>query len=102
MSHVTQSSPPVPSPSSSTELSQVARFEHQVTGVAVAKDGRIFVNFPRWSEDAPVSVAEVMKEDSKRDVARSQKLVEACFNSSDYHEGRKAFMEKRKPVFTGT
>ena len=40
-------------------LTKVASFEHQVTGVTVAKDGRIFVNFPRWSEDAPVSVAEL-------------------------------------------
>ena len=40
-------------------LTKVARFEHQVTGVTVARDGRIFVNFPRWSEDAPVSVAEL-------------------------------------------
>ena len=48
------------------------------------------------------TVAEIMKEDSNRDIGRSQKLVEACFNSNDYHEGRKAFMEKRKPVFTGT
>ena len=45
-------------------LTQVAAFEHQVTGVTVAKDGRIFVNFPRWSEDAPISVAEVMKDGS--------------------------------------
>ena len=27
--------------------------------------------------------------------------MEACFKSRDYEEGRKAFMEKRKPVFTG-
>ncbi|MEL6060057.1 MULTISPECIES: L-dopachrome tautomerase-related protein [unclassified Methylobacterium] len=40
-------------------LTQVARFDHQVTGITVSKDGRIFVNFPRWSEDAPVSVAEL-------------------------------------------
>lgn len=40
-------------------LTKVASFEHQVTGVTVARDGRIFVNFPRWSEDAPVSVAEL-------------------------------------------
>jgi sugar lactone lactonase YvrE len=40
-------------------LTQVAAFEHQVTGVAVSEDGRIFVNFPRWTEDSPVSVAEV-------------------------------------------
>src|SRR5919112_133224 len=39
-----------------------ASFEHQVTGVTVSKDGRIFVNFPRWTEDAPISVAEVTRE----------------------------------------
>ena len=29
-------------------------------------------------------------------------MVETCFASNDYNEGRAAFMEKRKPVFTGT
>jgi sugar lactone lactonase YvrE len=47
---------------SSFELEEVAAFEHQVTGVASTPDGRLFVNFPRWTEDAPVSVAEVMKD----------------------------------------
>ncbi|KGF83034.1 hypothetical protein IA69_01990 [Massilia sp. JS1662] len=42
---------------SSIEL--VADFGHQVTGVTVAEDGRIFVNFPRWTEDTEVSVAEL-------------------------------------------
>ncbi|MBV8966146.1 MAG: hypothetical protein JO191_08225, partial [Mycobacteriaceae bacterium] len=46
-------------PSHDAQLQQVAAFEHQVTGVTVSKDGRIFVNFPRWTEDAPISVAEV-------------------------------------------
>ena len=40
-------------------LEKVASFDHQVTGVTVSKTGRVFVNFPRWTEDAPVSVAEV-------------------------------------------
>ena len=44
------------------QLQKVASFEHQVTGVTVSKDGRIFVNFPRWTEDAPISVAEVMRD----------------------------------------
>jgi enoyl-CoA hydratase/carnithine racemase len=29
-------------------------------------------------------------------------MVKQCFESQDYTEGRRAFMEKRKPVFTGT
>ena len=48
-----------PVPRGAARLQLVASFEHQVTGVTVAADGRIFVNFPRWTEDAPVSVAEV-------------------------------------------
>ena len=49
-----------------TALEQAAQFEHQVTGVTVSERGRIFVNFPRWTEDSPVSVAEVMKDGSLR------------------------------------
>ena len=36
---------------------------------------------------------------SERDIARSEALVKACFASRDYEEGRKAFMEKRKPIW---
>ena len=43
----------------SFRLEEAAHFAHQVTGVAVSADGRIFVNFPRWTEDSPISVAEV-------------------------------------------
>ena len=46
-------------PPRTVELTKVADFSHQVTGVTVSPDGRIFVNFPRWTEDAPVSVAEL-------------------------------------------
>lgn len=47
-------------------LGRVAEFPHQVTGVTVSRDNRIFVNFPRWTEDSPVSVAEVMKDGSTK------------------------------------
>lgn len=50
------------SPGGAPQLRLVASFEHQVTGVTVSADGRIFVNFPRWTEDAPVSVAEVTRD----------------------------------------
>ncbi len=41
-------------------VTEVASFAHQVTGVSVTPTGRIFVNFPRWTDDAPVSVAELL------------------------------------------
>ncbi len=47
-------------------LRTVAEFDAQVTGVTVSEDNRIFVNFPRWSEDVAVSVAEVMKDGTIR------------------------------------
>ncbi|MEE8046034.1 MAG: enoyl-CoA hydratase, partial [Dehalococcoidia bacterium] len=34
-------------------------------------------------------------------LGRIAEMVEACFNSEDYKEGRRAFMEKRKPNFQG-
>lgn len=41
-------------------LTQMAAFaDQQITGISVAKDGRIFVNLPRWTVDVPVSVGEV-------------------------------------------
>lgn len=42
----------------------VARFDHQVTGVTVSESNRIFVNFPRWTEDTAVSVAELQPDGS--------------------------------------
>lgn len=47
-------------------IEQVAAFEHQATGVSVSSDNRIFVNFPRWTEDTAVSVAELQPDGSLR------------------------------------
>ena len=59
--------------------------------------------------NAPLSIAalkatvdELAKDPADRDLARSDAMVKACFASKDYIEGRRAFMEKRKPEFTGT
>lgn len=41
-------------------LEPVAFSEKQWTGVAVSQDDRLFVNFPRWSDNVPVSVAEIV------------------------------------------
>jgi sugar lactone lactonase YvrE len=46
----------------SAELREVASFpDKQITGVGVStKSGRIFVNFPYWSDDHSISVAEIV------------------------------------------
>jgi len=47
------------------------------------------------------SIIEWHKDPDKRDLGLAQKLVDECYQSEDYKEGRTAFMEKRKPVFKG-
>jgi enoyl-CoA hydratase/carnithine racemase len=43
----------------------------------------------------------VEREPGERDLERVEALVNACFDSADYAEGRRAFAEKRKPRFEG-
>jgi enoyl-CoA hydratase len=64
--------------------------------------GTIAGNAPLTIKAVKAVVSEMMKDESKRDLKRAQAAVDACFKSRDYEEGRKAFMEKRKPVFTGS
>ena len=56
---------------------------------------------PLTVEAALTAIDEAMKPGQERDLAKVQAKVDRCFASEDYKEGRRAFMEKRKPVFQG-
>lgn len=51
---------PKKSNETSAPFESIAQNERQWTGVAVSKEQRVFVNFPYWSDDVPVSVAELI------------------------------------------
>lgn len=61
----------------------------------------IAANAPLTVASIKTIVAELAKDESARDMALCQQVVDRCFNSEDYVEGRTAFMAKRKPMFRG-
>lgn len=61
----------------------------------------IAANAPMTVASVKYIVGQTVVPESERDLAECDRRVKACFDSQDYIEGRRAFLEKRKPQFVG-
>ena len=71
--------------------------EDTVRGIATT----ISNNAPLSVNASKVTIKEILKDQTDRDMGMLDEITKTCFDSADYKEGREAFMEKREPVFVG-
>jgi enoyl-CoA hydratase/carnithine racemase len=73
----------------------------QLPALLAEYTGSIGDNAPLTLFAAKAIIGEILKPSPELDAERCRALILRCFESDDYIEGRRAFMEKRKPQFNG-
>ena len=51
---------------------------------------------------AKLALRELARDEGQRDLSAAEAIIARCATSADHAEGTRAFLEKRRPVFTGT
>ena len=69
---------------------RVDRLAHTIAG-----------NAPLTIRSAKITLQELADPESSRDWRRIEQSIDRCYQSEDFKEGIRAFLQKRKPRFEG-
>ena len=75
--------------------------DEKVAATAEEMASQIIGNAPMTVDAVKFIANQTRMDESERDLKACSYMVQACFDSPDYIEGRRAFMEKRKPIWQG-